>query len=571
MNTLVSSSSDLRTIVTPNIGGSGLVNFDYASLSVAQQSNFDAAHIGTLGQWSLLTATQQAAASGANLVNYLRGQFGYEKGRSTNLSENQLYRYREAVLGDALESQPMFAGPPAFSYTYPGYVAFKTAQAAREGTVYMGTNDGMMHAFNSANGVERWAYIPSMVLPNLWKLADEYYSTKHTNYVNGSPIISDVCVSGCDASGAVWKTILVAGLNAGGRGAYALDITNPATPVLLWEITPATGKGLIQDDDIGYVFGRPVITRLNDTNNTWVVLITSGYNNANPGSGLGYLYVLNANTGAVISKIATTAGSPTSPSGLAKIAAFNTDSTGNLAGYIYGGDLEGNLWRFDINGNGGAGSALNFATLFSDALGTTRQPITTTPVLGMIDGKRYVYVSTGKYLEPSDLSTKQTQSFYSIKDDDATSTFVNPRNTLLEQTLSVVSGTATRTSSNNTESASTYQGCFVDFPDIGERANIDGDLVSGKVIVPTIVPSNTACSPGGYGWLNFFNYKDCSGNSSKYDSTIVGVNVVYINGVAIPEVVTSTNPTPTADPNPIYPPIPTFSGQRTIWRELIPQ
>ncbi|MDD2701400.1 MAG: PilC/PilY family type IV pilus protein [Sideroxydans sp.] len=574
MNALISSNSDLRTIVTPNIGGTGLIDFDYASLSASQQSYFDAANIGTLSQWSLLSATQQAAASGANLVNYLRGQTGYEKGRSTNPPENQLFRYREAVLGDALESQPMFSGAPPFSYIYPGYAAFKTNHANREGTVYMGANDGMMHAFDAATGVERWAYVPSMVLPNLWKLADEYYSTKHVNYVNGSPIIADVCVSGCTSTSAVWKTILVAGLNAGGRGAYTLDVTDPTSPVLLWEFTPSTGKGIIKDDDIGYVFGRPVITRLNDANGTWVVLIASGYNNTNPGSGLGYLYVLNANTGTIISKIATTAGNSTSPSGLGKIAGFNVDPTGNLASYVYGGDLEGNLWRFDINSSAGAsigtGDVLKFATLFSDASGTIPQPITTTPILGMIDGKRYVYISTGKYLEPSDLSTTQIHSFYSIQDDDATSTLVNPRNSLLQQTLSTNASNATRTSTNNTASASSYKGCFVDFPDTGERANVDGDLVQGQVIVPTIIPSNTACTPGGYGWLNFFDYKNCSGKSSLYGSTIVGVNVVFINGVAVPEVVTSTNPTPTADPNLIYPQIPMFSGQRTLWRELTP-
>ena len=85
----------------------------------------------------------------------------------------QFYRNRESVLGDALESQPAFIGAPVFSYPYPGYAEFVAAQASRAGTVYMGTNDGMMHAFAADTGVERWAYVPSMVIPNMWKLADK--------------------------------------------------------------------------------------------------------------------------------------------------------------------------------------------------------------------------------------------------------------------------------------------------------------------------------------------------------------------------------------------------------------
>ena len=116
----------------------------------------------------------------------------------TVASADQFYRNREAVLGDALESQPAFIGAPVFSYPYPGYPEFtSTAQASRLGTVYMGTNDGMMHAFAADTGIERWAYVPSMVIPNLWKLADNQYQDRHTNYVNGSPITTDICTANC--------------------------------------------------------------------------------------------------------------------------------------------------------------------------------------------------------------------------------------------------------------------------------------------------------------------------------------------------------------------------------------
>ena len=148
--------------------------------------------------------------------------------------------------------------------------------------MYVGANDGQLHAFDAATGQENWAYIPSAVLPNLYALADKNYSSQHQYFVDGSPVVGrhlpERAVVTCSAG--QWKTILVGGLNRGGKGYYALDVTDPASPALLWEFT---------DANLGYSFGNPVITKLKD--GTWVVLLSSGYNNAD---GLGRLYVVNA-------------------------------------------------------------------------------------------------------------------------------------------------------------------------------------------------------------------------------------------------------------------------------------
>jgi Tfp pilus tip-associated adhesin PilY1 len=568
----VGTATDTRTIYTANSAGTALVDFVYANLNA---TDFDATRIGSLSQWSSLTAEQKTAAEGANLVNFLRGQYGFEE-RASNLVgtvDNRIYRYREAVLGDALESQPAYLGPPVFSYADPGYAAFKSAQSGRPGTVYMGANDGMLHAFAADTGVERWAYVPSVVIPKMWILADKNYEIKHTNFVNGSPTMSDVCVANCtDSATADWRTILVGGLNGGGRGYYALDITDPTAPVLLWEFTTA------DDANVGYSFGQPIITKMTHgttaiSDDTWVVLVTSGYNNTSPGDGKGYLYVLNALDGAKITAIPTNVGDTTTPSGLARISAWNSEPASNVASHVYGGDLLGNVWRFNINS---ASAPLLFATL-KDPSGNP-QPITTTPVLGQIIGKRVIFVGTGKYLETADLTNTQVQSIYAIKDDDATATYANPRAhttapKMVNQTLTA-SG-STRTSSINTVDFSVDQGWYIDFPDGGERVNIDSRLVLGTLLVPTIVPSSTVCSPGGYGWLNFFDYEtggpigDIS--SVKYDSTIVGINIVYIEGTPIVEVVTSFDPTPRIDENVKIPPAAAnFTGKRMLWRELIP-
>jgi type IV pilus assembly protein PilY1 len=599
----VGATTDTRTIYTANNAGNALIAFD-AAYATANPANFAAAHINTLNQWSTLSGTQQTAAAGVNLINYLRGQNGFEI-RAANVAANWLYRARETVLGDALESQPAFISKPVFSYPYTGYSDYAIAQSGRVGTVYMGTNDGMMHAFAASDGTERWAYVPSMVIPNMWKLASTSYSGAHVNFVNGSPITTDIyCPANCGgaangAASASWRTILVAGLNGGGRGYYALDITVPGTPTLMWEFTPTTGNGAVKDDAVGYSYGLPVVTR--KTDGTWVVMVTSGYNNTSPGDGKGYLFVLNANTGAIISKISTGVGDTTTPSGLARIAGWNNEPVGNAVGFTYGGDLLGNVWRFDINSPTaatiGTGAVMKFATLYSDGTtantaGTSPQPITTTPVLGKILGKRVIFIGTGKYLEAGDLTTTQKQTQYAIKDDDETTTLVNPRTTLVNPTLSNNPDlTATRIAAPDASGKKVDflagRGWYVDFPDGGsggvgaERVNIDSKLIEGTLLVPTIVPSSTVCSPGGYGWLNFFDYKTGNavipGNtgtglaSVKYDSTIVGVNLIYIGGNPKVEVVTSTNPTPELDKKAAFiGVVGLFQGKRVTWRELIP-
>lgn len=569
----VAAATDTRIIYKSN-GAGALENFVYANLSSA-----DFVATG-LSQWSLLTATQKTAAAGVNLVNFLRGQTGFED-RTSNTATDRLYRFREATLGDALESQPFFISKPVFSYADPGYDAYKTAQALRAGTVFMGANDGMMHAFAADTGVERWAYVPSVVIPNMWRLADKNYATSHRNYVNGSPVISDICAANCaDPATAVWKTILVGGLNAGGRSYYALDITDPVTPSLLWEISSSDADF----SNLGFSYGQPIITKKAD--GTWVVLVTSGYNNTSPGDGKGYLFVLNAVSGAKISAYSTLVGDTTTPSGLAKVTAWNEfQGTDNTAGYVYGGDLLGNLWRFDIN-TADSVAPLLFATL-KDSLGNS-QPVTTAPTLGEIASQRVVFVGTGKYLEVTDLTDTSRQTIYAIKDDNAVTTLANARTALVAQTITMASaGADQRIGSGNAVNFASGRGWYVDLgaiisPDttptfLGERVNIDMQLVQGTLIVATIVPSNTVCSPGGYGWLNFFNYETggyvgpLTTVSSRYTSPIVGINVIYIGGRPIVEVVTASKPTPEIDPNvQISSSASGFLRKRVIWRELVP-
>jgi type IV pilus assembly protein PilY1 len=569
-----------------------LVDFTYANLTAAQKVYFEKPFLSTnLSHWSALSAAQQNIAYGENLVNYLRGESGYEDRASNSppsiVADNRVFRFREATLGDALESTPLFSSKPRNGYSDANYgpvsnpISYKAVQANRPGTVYMGTNDGMLHAFDAANGEERWAYIPSMVIPNLYKLADRTYSTHHQNYINGDARAVDVCVANCSVAGsggAQWKTLLIGGLNGGGSGYYALDITDPVNPKLLWEFTQDN------DGDLGISYGRPLVTKKAD--GTWVVLITSGYNNtlgANPGKG--FLYVLNPITGVVISKLGTGAGDATTPSGLAKISGYaNLPATDNTATYIYGGDLLGNVWRFDINLLSAIGSNPFKLTTLLGSNGNA-QPITVAPEMAEVEGKRFILIGTGKYLEIPDLTDTQPQTLYGFTDDDLNVTLVDPRNStkLVKQELEVAGGSRKIKQPANTVDYVNGRGWYIDLPDSGERQNVAGQLVAGTYIVPSIVPSSTVCSPGGYGWLNYLDYRTgaavqtatvtpTSANlaSTKFNAPIVGVNVFKIGDKFKVNTTIATSPDPELTEVPFGSPGGT-KPHRVIWRELIDQ
>ncbi|WP_083953554.1 pilus assembly protein [Thauera butanivorans] len=554
MRSMVSATSDSRNIYMKGSSGS-LVSFDYDNMTATQQAYFGTSVVSGLGQWSLLSTEQKANAVDANLVNYLRGQTAYE---------GSIFRERETVLGDLIESAPFYIAKPYFNYHDKGYAEFKTSLADRAGTVYVGGNDGMLHAFDAADLTERWAYVPSMVMQNMWRLADKNYATRHRYFVNASPVVYDICSANCDIeASAVWRSILISGLNGGGKGYFALDVTDPASPSLMWEFT---------HNDLGYSFGNPVVTKLE--NGTWVVIFASGYNN----SGEGKLFVLNAATGAVIRIIGTGVGSAGAASGLAKIKAWADDlNHDNTAGYTYGGDLLGNVWRFDINHGASAENPLRLAQLYADDEGTKPQPITTAPELGEIGHVRMVYVATGKYLEFADVNVDNaiTQSVYAIKDDDVTSTLDNPRTVLVEQILTESEdGTERSSTAPSAVNLSTDRGWYVDLPTAGELAHVDPQLVRGLLLVPSTVPAVSACEPGGYSWMNAFNYKTgIADNSIRIHSPIVGVNVVEIDGELVVSVVTADNPTPMPVPgfDFLSEDSGRFRARRAFWREYVPQ
>ncbi len=548
MSSLVQSGTDTRSIFTFDSGAANkLKPFLFSSLTTAQKAFF--APTG-LSQYAGLDAASQAIATAENLVNYLRGHYQYDTRSSNTL---KAFRQRETILADVIGSQPIYVKKPAFTYNDAGYSAFVSSNASRSGTVYIGANDGMLHAFDAVSGVERWAYVPTPMLPKMRQLADYSYPTNHRFFVDGSPKVGDVYHGGS------WKTILVGGYSSGGTGYFALDITDPHAPKALWEFPPAA------ETDAGASYSAPIISKLSD--GTWAVIVSSGYNN----SGQGYVYVLNAVTGAQIRKISTGVGTLASPSGLGRLSGYAPLMPyDNTTTQVYGGDLKGNLWRF----NPSTGATAKIAELKDGS--STPQPITTKVELVNVDGQVLLYVGTGKYLETGDLSSSQVQSFYGIRDRyDSDGTITDPRTTLNQVTLVDTArsgGGADRTSTGSTGNILSGRGWYADFPISGERINIDPQFVNGTVVVLSNIPSNTACTAGGNSYINFFNYSDgnvLEGSGDFAPAIVVGFVTVKVGNSFIPLVTRSDSPNPQAGA-----PVPTSSGdtryrgKRVSWKEL---
>ena len=553
----------------------------------------DTSALAGLSQWAFMNADQRDAVGGANLVNFIRGQRSYE-GFVVNDVE-KLYRSRSHILGDIVNSQPAYVKAPNLSYQDSGYDDFKTANAARTPMVYVGANDGMLHAFyapaktsdpNYGNaGREAWAFVPTAVMSKLWKLADTNYSERHIFTVDGSPISGDVF----DATAREWKTILVGGLNGGGNGYYALDVTDPAAPKALWEFgvgsCNGSSVGATSDCNVGLSYGRPVITKLKS--GKWVVIVTSGYNNtsASGSDGKGYLYVLDAVTGQIISRIGTGEGTSASPSGLREINFFVSNiAYDNTAQRVYGGDILGNVWRFDVNDSIlPAGLEATLIGTTKDAMGT-RQPITTRPELAEVNGNTMVIVGTGRLLSISDLTDTSTQSVYGIKDPmTATSPAYSDLRASLKPLTMVQTGSgasATRTVScdatNQPGRCSEVNGWFIDLSDGGERINVDMQTVLGTLVFASNVPSDGLCVAGGYSWLNFVSVVNGEAVPSSEgrvvsvpffeNSLVVGLGLVGLSDGTIRALGRDNTGSTRAIPIPVGSPPPV--GKRISWREI---
>ncbi|MFO1269777.1 MAG: PilC/PilY family type IV pilus protein, partial [Rubrivivax sp.] len=383
--------------------------------------------------------------------------------RGSRSGEGVSVRQRSGLLGAVVNAEPV--------------------NSRADGVVYLASGEGMLHAFDTATGAELWAYHPSDTLASAGAAVQRGWVFK--TQLDASPTLAQTSTT---------TKLLVGGLGAAGRSYYALDVSNPrpanataAAAQFKWifpTTTDTTNRNLM-----GYTVGRPVITNTAADGN--VVLLTSGYDNGvSIGDGKGRLWMVNATTGAVIKTFRTTEGAAGAEAGLAHVSAMK-EADGSVR-YAYGGDLLGNVWKFDL-ARAGAGplDAELVATLYDSA--GNRQPVTAAPELVTMAGKRIILVGTGRVLDLADFGSTRTQTFYAIADG---ATLANARTGLTTRTYSRAADDGTVAStplSGANFDWSSGRGWYFDLP-AGEQANTMPVITYGTVSFVTNKNGSSDCS-----------------------------------------------------------------------------
>lgn len=469
------------------------------SLDGTDQESFD---------WAKLTSTHQAAVDSAaavapdassDIVDFLRG----DTSKQTDASPTPgTLRPRYSILGDIVHSTAAYVDAPAASFNFTGYSDFKnlnkaatptSGQADRTPIVYVGANDGMLHAFNASTGDEVFAYIPSMLFGKLNKLAVSPYIRNF--YVDGELNTGDIDFD-TNAVDAVtdWRTILVAGLGSGGKGLFALDVTHDSLSTL--DATTGSSKKVLWEktgDAYGYIHGKAQVALLND--NQWYVVQGNGYNSVDD---VAKLLLIKADG----TKTEIQTDTDITGNGLSSPALLDTNGD-NKPDYAYAGDIKGNLWRFDLTAKTAA------LKLFVTGVD---QPITSVPDIARHpNGGVIIYFGTGSLLSgPStasaDTGNTDAQTFYGIWDNAATTTIANDAS-ILNQPLTekeYTAGTIIRYSTNNTDiNWGSHKGWKVPFPTSGERLVGDPQLRAGRL---QFVTTSFDVSTQPVAWIMELNY-----------------------------------------------------------------
>lgn len=463
-------------------------------------------------RWHSFLASEQEALfnNRSSLVEYLRGV------------DTAGYRNRQNLLGDIVHSAPIYVGPPQNFDSTSSYRVFKQARADRDPIIYVGANDGMLHGFRASDGQEVLAYIPSVLLPELQYLAHTDY--QHQYYVDGTPTVQDVYMNG------QWHTMLAGGLNGGGQGIYVLDVTDPdqfseadAGKIFHWEFSDS------DDADMGYSYARPAIVKLNDGN--WYVVFGNGYNASEADgnrstSGDAVIYLVDLATGQTVIKLSTNTGFDEAPAdlnrpnGMSTLAPVSND--GSTVDVIYGGDLYGNVWKFDLSDHDPANWRLAYKLFQACRRSVLSSPCSVGDIQSVTSrlavsedsqGRNMVFFGTGKDFELADKSDTSVQTFYGVVDKGSEVT--GGRSQLLQQETYYQGrydfGGITRNLrlTTNNQLTKRQAGWFMDLniPDgsggwlqLGERVLNPPVLRDHRVLFSTRTYTSDPCQSGANGW-----------------------------------------------------------------------
>lgn len=459
--------------------------------------------------------------------------------RGARTGEGTVFRNRSSVLGDIIDSTPLFVGKPSLNWPDTGpfgveddrYSRFRNITATdRTPVIYVGANDGMLHGFNAqedtaaGGGEEVLAYIPRLVYSDDEGEGLNYLTRpdyKHRHYVNLSPQAADVYTKATPTGSPSWRTVLIGGLRNGGVGLFALDVTDPdqfdesnADDIVLWEFS--------EEDDarLNYTLDEPTVAMMN--NGRWAMIVGNGPANdsteADESTGVFVIYMDGGLDGSWTEGDDYEYIEFAQTGGLSMVQPVDLDGD-SVTDRVYGGDREGNIWVLDVSD----ASPTNWDSAFGDEPlftatdgGGSPQPITVRPLVVRntqssvgsegSNGEDYlVFFGTGSYFSQADASDTSEQSFYGVWDRGVSEL---DRDDLIEQTISEVTdnGRTLRQSSdavvdwdaggNNRE-----YGWYMDLPETGERVINRAQIRQEIVFFETFTPSQNPCDGGGTGWL----------------------------------------------------------------------
>ena len=439
-----------------------------------------------------------------DIVNYIRGSTSKEGYGTNSLRKRQENNGATNLLGDIVNSSPVYV---------------KGAGGAPD-AIYVGSNNGMLHAFNAQTGAELFAYIPKAVFSKedgegLHNLVSQDFI--HRYYVDLTPAVATVGN----------RVILIGGYRGGAKGVFALDVTNPksfSASNVLWEYT---------NDDLGYVYGTPEIITIGGAKHA---LVSNGYDSTNNVTKL-FAFNLDANstvavpTPAIVPSSNNMTDAASANNGLSAITAVNN----NGSVVAYGGDLNGNVWRIDQAGN----ASKLFTALQQGAV----QPITAPPMIAkhptQTDDTLMVLVGTGALLAEPDGENTQLQSFYALWDWNGSGEIQSSeleRIALIERPSAVVVSNSSISETIRTaectngeakkcvewfDGTSGDKGWYVNLTETKERVLSPAALLNGYLFLSTVMPGvgSTVCSAGGSGWVLGFRLDGSIYTQAVFDSS----------------------------------------------------
>ena len=399
-----------------------------------------------------------------NLINFIRGVDTYDQDGDSNKTES-IHK-----LADIYHSDIAIVSPPEASTTISSeanaqkrdsyyrsqnnYNNFKTGNTCggacnnRKEIILAGANNGLLHAFDTSNGEELWAYLAPNMIGNLEKIPSNNANVTNAIYgIDGSPIVKDIYYDDTPNDGKnnpAWKTIALVGLGAGGHGYFALDITDPESPTHLFAIeNDATNQAIKHWDkdgsknEFGYAGGSidanmdyrklgeawstPRIIRVKHNNkDKWVAVFGGGYNGSvNPNYGSAVFVMDLEDEGRLLQNIDITDASSSNivnsvPADLTVITADGTDKANYNGAMIYAPDLEGKITKINLTDTG---TMYQSTTLFNaESNSDNGRYIYKKAQATINDGDLWLYFGTGNTQKLQEQSTNVKNRLYGIKD-----------------------------------------------------------------------------------------------------------------------------------------------------------